>query len=89
MKECSCFRSSSVNEAAQLVVGNHSKIVINVLFNFGNYPILAILAIHQSRLIIEATYPAPKPLSIFTTLTFEAQEFSMPNSAARPLNDAP
>jgi hypothetical protein len=41
------------------------------------------------RLISDATYPAPNPLSMFTTLTFEAHEFSMPNSAAIPLNDAP
>jgi hypothetical protein len=32
---------------------------------------------------------APNPLSIFTTLTFDAQEFSIPSSAAMPLNDAP
>src|SRR5438270_3478534 len=43
----------------------------------------------HSRLIMEATYPAPKPLSILTTLTLEAQEFSMPRSAAKPLKDAP
>src|SRR5215472_16959544 len=42
-----------------------------------------------SRLISEATYPAPNPLSIFTTLTFDAQEFSIPNSAARPPKEAP
>src|ERR1700740_2418137 len=43
--------------------------------------------IHR-RLISEATYPAPNPLSMLTTLTLEAQEFIMPNSAARPLKDA-
>ena len=42
-----------------------------------------------SRLIRAATYPAPNPLSIFTTLTFEAQEFIIPKSAASPLNAAP
>jgi hypothetical protein len=42
-----------------------------------------------SRLISAATYPAPNPLSIFTTLTLEAQEFIIPKSAARPLNAAP
>ncbi len=42
-----------------------------------------------SRLINAATYPAPNPLSIFTTLTFDAQEFIMPNKAASPLNAAP
>ena len=41
------------------------------------------------RLMSDATYPAPNPLSIFTTLTLEAHEFSMPSSAAIPLNDAP
>ena len=41
------------------------------------------------RLIKLATKPAPKPLSIFTTVTFEAQEFSIPNNAATPPKDAP
>jgi hypothetical protein len=36
----------------------------------------------------EATYPAPNPLSIFTTLTFDAQEFIIPSKAANPLNAA-
>ncbi len=42
-----------------------------------------------SRLIKAATYPAPNPLSIFTTLTLDAQEFIIPKSAASPLNAAP
>ena len=41
------------------------------------------------RFIIFARYPAPKPLSIFTTLTPLAQEFSIDRSADRPPNDAP
>ena len=41
------------------------------------------------RLISAATYPAPNPLSMFTTLTFEAQEFIMPSRAASPSNAAP
>ena len=41
------------------------------------------------RLISDATYPAPNPLSIFTTLTFDAHEFIIPKSAAKPLNAAP
>src|SRR2546430_13579125 len=45
--------------------------------------------IQGSRLISDATYPAPKPLSIFTTLTFDAHEFIIPNSAANPSNAAP
>ena len=36
-----------------------------------------------------ARYPAPKPLSIFTTLTPLAQEFSMESSADTPPKDAP
>jgi hypothetical protein len=44
---------------------------------------------YASRLIIEATYPAPKPLSMLTTVTFEAQEFSIPSNAAMPWYDAP
>lgn len=43
----------------------------------------------QSRLISEATYPAPKPLSILTTVTFEAHEFIMPSRAAIPWKAAP
>src|SRR5204862_2251615 len=43
----------------------------------------------HKRLISEATYPAPNPLSMLTTLTLEAQEFIIPKSAARPLNAAP
>src|SRR5579872_3895555 len=35
-------------------------------------------------LIRLATYPAPKPLSMLTTVTLLAQLFSMPSSAARP-----
>ncbi len=42
-----------------------------------------------SRLIRLATYPAPKPLSIFTTVTLLAQLLSMPSSAARPWKLAP
>jgi hypothetical protein len=38
----------------------------------------------QSRLIKEATYPAPNPLSMFTTVTLEAQEFIIPSNAAKP-----
>ena len=36
------------------------------------------------RLMVLATQPAPKPLSIFTTLTLDAQLFSMPRSAVSP-----
>jgi hypothetical protein len=42
-----------------------------------------------SRLIADATRAAPNPLSIFTTVTFEAHEFSMPSSAATPPKLAP
>src|SRR5208337_3388412 len=34
--------------------------------------------------IIPATYPPLKPASILTTLTFDAQLFSIPINAARP-----
>ena len=54
--------------------------VESVVYSHDNY---------GKRLISDATYPAPNPLSIFTTLTFDAQEFSIPSSAAIPLNDAP
>ena len=42
-----------------------------------------------SRLIRLATYPAPNPLSIFTTVTLLAQLLSIPSSAARPWKLAP
>jgi hypothetical protein len=38
----------------------------------------------QARFIIEAIHPAPKPLSIFTTATFELQELSIANKAVSP-----
>lgn len=41
------------------------------------------------RLIKLATNPAPKPLSMLTTVTFEAHEFSIPSSAAIPPKLAP
>lgn len=40
-------------------------------------------------LIMLARYPAPKPLSMFTTDTPLAQEFSMDSSADTPPKDAP
>jgi hypothetical protein len=42
-----------------------------------------------TRLMQEATQAAPNPLSIFTTLTFDAQLFSMPSNAATPPKLAP
>jgi hypothetical protein len=41
------------------------------------------------RLMQEATQAAPKPLSMLTTVTLEAQELSMPSSAATPPKLAP
>ena len=41
------------------------------------------------RLIWAAAKPAPNPLSTFTTVTPEAQLFSIPKSAATPPNEAP
>src|SRR5579862_1263157 len=41
------------------------------------------------RLIRLATKPAPKPLSMLTTVTFDAQELSIPSRAAIPPKDAP
>lgn len=40
-------------------------------------------------LIMLARYPAPKPLSMFTTLTPLAQELSIASKAATPPNEAP
>ena len=42
------------------------------------------LTIIYSRFIRLAANPAPKPLSILTTVTPAAQELSIPSSAARP-----
>ena len=43
----------------------------------------------HSRLMQEATQAAPKPLSMLTTVTFDAQEFNMPSNAATPAKLAP
>src|SRR5260370_21539757 len=43
----------------------------------------------QTRLMQEATQAAPKPLSMLTTVTLEAQELSMPSNAATRPNRAP
>src|SRR5690606_3575082 len=43
---------------------------------------------HRERIRLAAA-AAPKPLSMFTTSTPDAQELSMPSSAARPPKDAP
>ena len=43
-----------------------------------------VLAAGHGRLIIAATYPAPNPLSMLTTATFELQLFSMAKSAVMP-----
>jgi hypothetical protein len=45
--------------------------------------------LNHKRLMQEATHAAPKPLSILTTVTLEAQEFSIPNNAATPPKLAP
>lgn len=44
----------------------------------------ALRASDYNALIVLATQPAPNPLSIFTTLMFEAQLFNMASSAVRP-----
>ena len=48
-------------------------------------------ALHRSRfrLIIAASWPAPKPLSMLTTATPAAHEFSIDSSAAMPPRLAP
>ena len=43
----------------------------------------------HKRLIALATQPAPNPLSIFTTLTFDAQLFSIASNAVNPPKLAP
>ena len=43
----------------------------------------------EALLIMLARYPAPKPLSMFTTLIPLAQELSIASRAATPPNDAP
>ncbi len=47
------------------------------------------ISLVHRRLMQEATQAAPKPLSMLTTVTLEAQEFSMPRSAATPPKLAP
>ena len=41
------------------------------------------------RKIVAAKQPAPKPLSMFMTATFGAQELSIPSKAASPPKEAP
>jgi len=43
----------------------------------------------DGRLMRLAALAAPKPLSMFTTVTPDAHEFSIPSSAASPPNAAP
>ena len=43
----------------------------------------------RTRLSMDASRPPPKPLSMLTTATPEAQELSMVSSAATPPNEAP
>src|SRR5208337_1753567 len=59
--------------------------------NLGGRPIVPPLVrrTDYSRLITLARYPAPKPLSIFTTQTLGEQLLSMPSSAATPRKLAP
>ena len=45
--------------------------------------------VNYRRLMQEATQAAPNPLSILTTVTLDAQELSMPSSAATPPKLAP
>lgn len=52
-------------------------------------PPAAPLTQSQGRLIKLATYPPPKPLSILTTETLDAQLFNIPSRAAKPLKLAP
>ena len=44
---------------------------------------------NHKRLMQDATQAAPKPLSMFTTVTLEAHELSMPRRAATPPKLAP
>ena len=44
---------------------------------------LCLVYSYASRLMIDATYPAPNPLSMFTTDTFDAQELSIPKQRAQ------
>jgi len=44
---------------------------------------------YYKRLMHDATQAAPNPLSIFTTVTLDAHEFSIPSSAATPPKLAP
>ena len=45
---------------------------------------LNLLEPNYNLLITLATHPAPNPLSMFTTLTFDAQLFNIASSAVNP-----
>ncbi len=56
---------------------------------FGTFDIVLRFLKSYSRFIKLAAYPAPKPLSMFTTVTLLAQLLSIPSSAAKPWKLAP
>src|SRR5215212_3201182 len=60
-----------------------------LIVNAGSERVVYSTGTVQRRLMRLATNPAPKPLSIFTTVTFEEHEFNIPRRAATPPNDAP
>jgi hypothetical protein len=74
-------RHSGVDKRAESHIPGNSRYTIKIS-NFHGFPFPTLLM----RL---AAYPAPKPLSIFTTVTPEAQELSMVRSAERPWKEAP
>jgi hypothetical protein len=51
--------------------------------------LFGLFSVFQTLLMQDATQAAPNPLSIFTTVTFDAQLFSIPSSAATPPKLAP
>jgi threonine dehydrogenase-like Zn-dependent dehydrogenase len=73
-------RTFPLSEASAAIEFAQRGGVVKVLLAYGQ---------GQRRLIQLATRPAPKPLSIFTTVTFDAQLLSMPSSAATPPKLAP
>ena len=56
---------------------------------FGLFGLFGLFSVFQTLLMQDATQAAPNPLSIFTTVTFDAQLFSIPSSAATPPKLAP
>jgi hypothetical protein len=73
----------------QLKLGSRYFITSLPLYFTSLFGLFGLFSVFQTLLMQDATQAAPNPLSIFTTVTFDAQLFSIPSSAATPPKLAP